>query len=203
MAQKVIATDGLRELSIRRIGRDMNCNTGNIYYYFKNLNELITYATMPYMSEYVHALSECVAGDNYTAESYERSCCCYMDYSFRNPEIFKNLIFGPCSTYFGDIARDYFEIFPEESLALDPKIVKTLTDTHYDPQSDNLLLSRFVEAGVFSAEDAPEFGRIVIGLNLGCLQHLIDHPDMAGGVAGLSERYRKDIHSLIEHYKIK
>ena len=42
---RIISTEGREALSIRRLARDMRCNSANIYRYFKDLDELVTYAS--------------------------------------------------------------------------------------------------------------------------------------------------------------
>ena len=39
---RIISTEGREALSIRRLARDMHCNSANIYRYFKDLDELVT-----------------------------------------------------------------------------------------------------------------------------------------------------------------
>lgn len=202
-AQHIIDSEGIQALTIRRIGKEMNCNTGNIYYYFRNLNELATYATMRYMSDYVHALTDCMKDGDYTPEAYERLCCCYMEYTFRQPEVFRNLLYGSCADNFGKISSSYYAIFPEELMKLHPEIARLLTDENYSPLSENLLLTEFVKRGAFDAEDAAELGRIVILYNYGALQNLIDRPDRDGFREELADQYRKDIHALVERFRSK
>ena len=52
-ASKIIASDGIHGLSIRKIAKSMDCYTGNIYYYFENksLRRFIN-KLLPFFSKY-------------------------------------------------------------------------------------------------------------------------------------------------------
>ena len=50
---RIISTEGREALSIRRLARDMHCNSANIYRYFKDLDELVTYASLRYLTAYL------------------------------------------------------------------------------------------------------------------------------------------------------
>ena len=56
---RIISTEGREALSIRRLARDMRCNSANIYRYFKDLDELVTYASLRYLTCFSAATAAC------------------------------------------------------------------------------------------------------------------------------------------------
>ena len=58
---RIISTEGREALSIRRLARDMRCNSANIYRYFKDLDELVTYASLRYLTAYLGDVAVCYA----------------------------------------------------------------------------------------------------------------------------------------------
>ena len=55
----IITEEGLPALSVRRLGREMHCNSASVYYYFNDLDELIAYASIKYFNQYVAEVSRC------------------------------------------------------------------------------------------------------------------------------------------------
>ena len=69
---RIISTEGREALSIRRLARDMHCNSANIYRYFKDLDELVTYASLRYLTAYLGDVAVCYAKSETTYQTPPR-----------------------------------------------------------------------------------------------------------------------------------
>lgn len=125
-AEEIIGSERIESLSIRRLAKKINCNTGNIYYYFNNLEEVTVYACMGYYASYLAEVSILHAEKGYTREAYEESWQIYINHAFQYPEIFLKLIFGPYSRKLSSISGEYYKMFPEKREKLHSTIAKTL-----------------------------------------------------------------------------
>lgn len=57
MASRIIKSEGVGAISIRRIATELGCSSASMYRYFKNLDELLFYAQLDALNEYILELS--------------------------------------------------------------------------------------------------------------------------------------------------
>lgn len=202
-AIRIITREGLPALTIRRLGRDMRCNSANIYYYFNDLEELIAYASMEYFSQYVAEVSRCyeVAPDALTG--YRQAWDRIVELSFEAPLIYEKLLYGRYRDRLGDIARGYYRMFPEKAENLDSDIVKTITSPSFSGYHDNLVLSRCIEAGCFAKGDNKIIGRTLNSLYAGFLRERISSGEDADRITQLKQEFFQCLDRTLEVYRIK
>ena len=58
MARRIIRTEGVGAVSIRRLATELGCSSASMYRYFKNLDELLFYAQLDALNGYILELSE-------------------------------------------------------------------------------------------------------------------------------------------------
>ena len=108
---RIISTEGREALSIRRLARDMHCNSANIYRYFKDLDELVTYASLRYLTAYLGDVAVCYAKSETTYQTHVAVWDCFSRHAFANGPIFDNLFFGRHSRMLNDIIKNYYAMF--------------------------------------------------------------------------------------------
>ena len=57
LASKIIEEEGVKAISIRRIASELGCSSASMYRYFENLDELLFYAQLDALNEYILDLS--------------------------------------------------------------------------------------------------------------------------------------------------
>ena len=115
-ASEIIASDGIHGLSIRKIAKSMDCYTGNIYYYFENLDELLLFACVDTLRDYTAALLEAEASaEAFTPrERYMTSWTLFCRHAFSNPESIRHLFFSAQSARLKPVIQEYYRLFPGE-----------------------------------------------------------------------------------------
>ena len=56
-ANELIKRDGIYSVSIRKLAAEMGCSSANLYRYFSNLDELIYYAQLGELKDYILSLN--------------------------------------------------------------------------------------------------------------------------------------------------
>ena len=57
-AYEIIEREGVEAVSIRRMAREFGCSSTSMYRYFTNVEELIYYANIIFLDEYLQRLKE-------------------------------------------------------------------------------------------------------------------------------------------------
>lgn len=202
-AIRIISEEGLLALTIRRLGRDMHCNSASIYYYFNDLEELVAYASMEYCSQYIAEVSRCCESAPDAITGYRQAWDRIVELSFENPLIYEKLLYGKYRDRLGDIARGYYRMFPEKAENLDPNIMETITSPGFSGYHDNLILSRCIEAGCFAKEDSKVIGRTLNSLYASFLRDRIRVGEDNDKIIQLKKEFFHCLDRTLEVYLIK
>lgn len=197
---RLISTEGIGAVSIRRIGREMNCNTANIYRYFKDLDELVTYASLRYLAGYLDDVAKCYEISENTLDTYLLVWECFARHAFAHPHKFQALFFGRHSRAMEEIIRNYYELFPEDMEGIAPALEQVFTTGSFD-RRDFLLISRCVEDGWFTEEDARYLNILLIHLFMGFHKELLDKDRTEEEVQRSRESFLSCVHQTVERCK--
>ena len=163
----------------------MHCNSANIYRYFKDLDELVAYASLRYLAAYLDDVAVCYDRSETTYQTHIAVWDCFSRHAFANGPIFDNLFFGRHSSMLNDIIKNYYAMFPEDLSVLSPSIASIFMEGSFDNR-DYLMISRCVDEGWFTAEDAKFLNGVSIHLFLGYLKDLLQKEP--------SEKFSKSCH---------
>lgn len=195
-ATEMIESEGIESLSIRKLAKKLDCSTGNIYYYFKNLDEVMAYACMGYYASYLADMSILYAEQGYTLKAYEESWKIYIDHVFAFPEIFMKLIYGPYSRRLSEISSEYYALFPEKRKKLNSPIAKNLMEDGLRTSDDHLVLGSCVKAGTITRENADILGYMLRTMTRGALCDIQDKTDDAY-TENVKKQLLESVHILI------
>ncbi|MDL2218305.1 TetR/AcrR family transcriptional regulator [Christensenellaceae bacterium OttesenSCG-928-M15] len=123
-AETLLREDGIHDLTIRKVAQEAGYSSATLYSYFKDLDELILFASLKYRREYLKKLSEEITETMTSLEQYRNIYRLFSFYAFREPEIYMNMYFGRHSGNLGEIATTYYELFPEEKAGSRTPIVQ-------------------------------------------------------------------------------
>ena len=199
----IITEEGLPALSVRRLGREMHCNSASVYYYFNDLDELIAYASIKYFNQYVAEVSRCYKAAPDVLTGYRRAWNSFIELSFETPLIYERLLFGKYRDRLGEIIRGYNRMFPEKVEELDPDIVKTVTAPGFSGYYDHLVLSHCVDAGMFAKEDGWIIGRTLNSLYGAFLRDRINCGEDKEKITMLKKEFFVCLDRTLEVYRVK
>lgn len=149
--EKLIIEEGIDGLSIRKIATEAGYNSATIYNYFENLEILILYASVSYLSDYICNLKDVIKEEMTSLEIYRNIYSVFNKHSFRSPEIFYNMFFGNNSNKLTDIIKQYYEIFPDDLEGQTPSIKTMLTQGNIYHR-DKPIVDMLAEDGVIDVE---------------------------------------------------
>ena len=169
--QTLIDSDGLENISIRKIGQKSGFHNSTIYLYFKDVNQLILLASLKHFRDYSSKLAEFGA---MTANPVDKFIAIWQAFGqtvFSKPHIFRNFFFGKYSDNLTPIITQYYQLFPEEKATY----TREIEEMYYGGNIfDRCLqvLRPLVEVGEnLVTEDNLE---LVNTITIACLKQLLD-----------------------------
>ena len=95
-------------ISIRRMAKEFQCSTTSMYRYFENVEELLYYANLGYLDEYLAELNihEKEWHDIWDMHIGIRECYCRI--AFRYPQAFDIIFFSSASRNLTTAIREYY-----------------------------------------------------------------------------------------------
>ncbi len=109
----IIHSEGIDQVSIRKVAARTGFNSATMYLYFSGSDELITLACMSYLEDYWRTLLAETPHMKNIYEAYMRAWDVFCYHAFHNPQVFSRLFFYPHSKPLKDTAARYYQIYPE------------------------------------------------------------------------------------------
>lgn len=172
-AYKIIMEEGMEALSIRRLARDLDCNTANLYRYFSSLEELGMYAALDSLQGYLNDVSELFREKTDAVERYFGVWNCFCTHAFEHAPLFDLLFFGKHSSELYKIILDYYAMFPDELGKIDASLQSIFTQGDFDYR-DYLMLDEIVKQGKISEFDAVILNNVAVNLFKGYFKTVLD-----------------------------
>lgn len=187
-AYDIISKEGIEALSIRRLASELGCNSANLYRYFQSLDELITYASVRYLKDYIREVGEIIKSTSDPLSVHIRVWKCFASCTFHNPEVFNNLFWSRYSSSLETILQDYYCMFGEELTGIDSETSALFLSGNFNYR-DYFILSRTVRAGLFTEQQAQYLNRISMHMYKGFFKDLLDTDASLRDTEGSLERF--------------
>ncbi|CAB1246529.1 TetR/AcrR family transcriptional regulator [Clostridium sp. HV4-5-A1G] len=167
-AARIIDEEGIEFVTIRKVSDLAGYNSATLYHYFKNLDELILFASIKHLKEYTLNLEKYIESAKGSIEIYYKIWECFCKYSFLNPQIYNNIFFGKHNDSIPHIIQEYYSIFPEELSGNSKELLPMLLGS--DLYTRNLvLLSKIQSDGYLNESDLDDVNEMTILLYHGML----------------------------------
>lgn len=172
-AAQIMDSEGIELVTIRKVADMAGYNSATLYNYFKNLDELILYASISHLKEYTLSLAKYIESTKNSMEKYLKIWQCFCTFSFKNPQVYNNIFFGKHSDSVPEIVQEYYSIFPEElGEQLDDVLPMLLKSDLY--ARNLVLLSRISTDGFIDEKDLDDANEMTILLYHGMLIKLLN-----------------------------
>lgn len=157
-AETLAQVKGFQNLSTRTVAEEAGYNSATLYHYFENFNQLIAFAVIRNLSEYLNQSMEVIEHITDPFEDYVQLWRIFCSQAFANPIVFK-YAFMSNKEIMDNIqsnTKAYYDIFGGYQL-------KT-GNAYFDANNEDMnihILESFIKMGLFSkdiAEDVYEFG---------------------------------------------
>ena len=164
-AEKLIRTEGLDGLSIRKIAGEAGYNSATIYNYFNDLEQLALFGSVCYLREYVAMLEQEWKPDMRAIDQYRTIYHCFNCCDFRSPEIYYNMLLGKYSHRLGSVLKMYYqELFPGELDHLSPQMRQIMMGGNMLDR-DRITMEKMVQEGDVAPEKAEDTMELIIALH--------------------------------------
>lgn len=145
--REIIDTEGLEQVSTRKLARITGFNSAKLYFYFKNLDDLINMASISYLEKYTsllaHDLPRIKTHLEFFMHTWEVFCHCAID----EPEIYYHIFFGKRESPLHEIMEEYYRLYPSQLDAIEEQVREMLTNG--DLKERNMICLRpLVEDGI-------------------------------------------------------
>lgn len=160
--QKLIQSEGVDGLSIRKIATEAGYNSATIYNYFRDLEHLTLFGSVCYLRDYVVALSNSLKPEMTSLDRFRTIYRCFNEFAFRYPDIFHNMFFGRHSEMLGEVLRTYYyELFPEELAGISEPMRQMMVSGSM-MERDGVTVRAMVEDGFIAPEKAEITQQLII-----------------------------------------
>lgn len=173
-AFQIIEEEGIGGVTIRKVGQIAGYNSATIYNYFKNRQQLISFAAVKYISDYVQAVSAYMDQSTNTLERFFLMWECFCLYSFKNPQIYYAIFTEDIGEKPGNLFKVYYTIFSEELGEPSEELKSILLETDLAKRA-NRAIQPCVEEGYFTVEEAEEINQMIMLMYHGMLSLIINN----------------------------
>lgn len=170
-ATQIIREEGIEAISIRKLASRLNYSSASLYRYFENLEELLFYAQIGELTDYIVALSE---AEEHWKDAWDMHFGVWRAYAkeaFRHPRAFESVFYKKMDLPLRDALKEYYEMFPESLIKLSPTI-KTMLSVPGYYERDFFMCQNLVKEGKLHAEHAERFSHIITNLFLGYFKYV-------------------------------
>ena len=188
MASRIIKSEGVGAISIRRIATELGCSSASMYRYFKNLDELLFYAQLDALNEYILELSNREKEWKGIWDMYFGIWRAYATEAFKKPEAFECIFYRNINKDLGEALREYYEMFPEAIVLVSPLIKEMLEIPGYYDR-DYLICRRLVEEKEIAEENARKLNHVLCTLFLGYFKFVQENAVERDKIQELVEQY--------------
>lgn len=112
--RKLIEEGGIGKVSIRKISEKAGLHNSTIYLYFKDVEQLILFASLKYFTAYTRMLQN-ISPAASPEETFFVVWSAFGQTVFEKGDIFYNFFFGKYSQNLTPIFRQYYELYPDEA----------------------------------------------------------------------------------------
>lgn len=199
LASRIIKDEGVGAVSIRRMAAELGCSSASMYRYFENLEELLFYAQLDALNDYIIDLSRRETKWEDLWDVHFGIWRSYATEAFKNPEAFEAIFYRNIKRNLGQALKEYYEMFPDAIVRVSPLIKEMLEIPGYYDR-DYFICRRLVEEGKITKENAGKLNHILCTLFLGYFKFVQEHGVDPGEISGLVNQFIGESKDITQIY---
>lgn len=199
LASKIIKEEGIGAISIRRLANDLGCSSASMYRYFKNMDELLFYAQLEALNEYILDLSKREKDWKDIWDAYFGVWESYAGEAFKNPQAFEAIFYRNLNKNLGEALKEYYDMFPDAIVKVSPMIKEMLEVPSYY-ERDFYMCSHLIKEGEITYEHAVRLNHILCTLFLGYFKFVQEHGVEPETIPGLVDRFISESKEITQLY---
>ena len=175
--REIIDAQGVAAVSIRAVANKTGYSSASLYLYFKDLDQLISMASMSYLRAYCRELAQCRSAAPTARELYLDTWRLLCKYAFMYPNVFRHLFFTAHGSPLGETVAAYCRLLSDGPGESAGELEELLSGGTMEERSA-AILSPLVSGGTLSEQQA----RLIIGMTVGYFRLLLDEVLAGGGI---------------------
>ena len=199
---QIISAEGVEAVSIRRLARELDCSTASMYRYFRNLDELLYYAQLSALNNYIMELSKAEKTWKNVIECHLGIWELYAKEAFKNPKAFECIFYKNINNDLGDALKEYYEMFPDTIVHVSDFLKNMLEITEYFAR-DYYVLTKLVNEGILTEDNAVKLNHTECLLFLGYFKMVQSGTSKQYNSDLIAEDFIRKLKDLLEMYRIK
>ncbi|MFQ5336887.1 TetR/AcrR family transcriptional regulator [Clostridioides difficile] len=160
-AQNIMENEGIENITLRKVADMAGYNSSTLYKYFKNLDHLISFASIKYFKDYNLNISRCIENVNDEYKKYIIMWKLFCKHSFDNAQAFYQVFFNLSSDELSYITKQYYDMFPED-LGIHDSDISLMIPGESIKERNKILLNNLVDTGYIPAKDLDIINDIII-----------------------------------------
>lgn len=175
-AHEIIESEGVDQLSARKVADIAGYNVGTLYNYFKNLDHLIGFACVKYLKDYYSVLDDYIKEADNSEVRYIKIWELFCRHSFKKPSVWKALFFLTPNDDIKEIFDAYFEVYPSDFGIHTDDLIPMLNAPSIFERSRKCL-EPVADAGIIPQDCVDELNEMTVLVYRGMLEHVISFYD--------------------------
>lgn len=151
-ATDIIETEGIENVTIRKIADKAGYTSSTAYNYFKDLSHLKFFAAMRFTKGYIEELPLYMEKGTNTVEKWLYSWECFCKHSFEQPEIYAGIFINNLGVVPEELLESYYKVYKEELLGLPEQIKSIIMEQSFSKRSV-LYIQDAVKEGFINQND--------------------------------------------------
>lgn len=190
------------EIKIRNIAAEANCTSTVIYKHFEDLDQLILFASVRFLEDYIVDLQEVINQNSDALDMLVEMWRIFAKYAFENVDVFDLLFWGKYKERLGDTIFEYYQLFPDEWRNMDGLFTSVFFHNEIR-ERNGIIMHRAAATGYFSYDEAKMLSDMECDLFHGILLRYRDTYRLPGKAEEGVSYFMDMLNSLISHYRIK
>lgn len=190
------------EIKIREIAKACDCTTTVIYKHFKNLDDLVCFASIRFLEDYIASVQTIIT-DN--ANSLDILVVTWREFAkcaFQHLDIYLQLFWGRYKSQLGDAIHAYYQLFPDEWNRLGAFFASVFFNSEIK-ERNFIIVRRAASEGYFPVDDAKMISDMQCYIMHGALMDYQEVYRLPGKAEEGFAYFMEMLNSSIEHYRIK
>ena len=172
--KEVIEEKGIENVTIRNVANRAGYNSATIYNYFDNYKQLIFFASLDFLSNYIQAMPDYIKDGEDEVEKFILMWKCFCKYSFETPNIYYAIFTDELGDHPESLMEKYFQIFPEKLGDPPERLIPMLLDPDLSRRA-SIASKPLIENGYLSKEKAEEVDNMITYIYHGMLTLMINN----------------------------
>lgn len=188
--------EGIEKVSIRKVAAQAGFNSATMYLYFKDIDELITLASMSYLENYCRTLAADIPKLSTPLDIYLHTWRIFCEHAFTYPDVFYHLFFKPHGTPLEETIQRYYQIYPHQLDNISGLLFEMLYSGAMENRNRKILLP-LEEQGLIKADNV----NIINILTICYFRWLLEESAKIGALASgqQTERFLMVIQFLLKY----